>query len=452
MDNPAAIRTLQPYSGYFQRDMPKEDAELTHTGPGTPCGELMRRFWQPVCLSQELKELPKAIRVLGEDLVLFRDLSGRVGLVHRNCCHRGTSLEYGRPSERGIRCCYHGWLFDIDGTVLETPNEPPTSRLKQTVKQGAYPAHEDRGIIFAYLGSPDVRTPFPAIESYGTSPEDCVPFSVRQPCNWLQCHENNMDPLHAPFLHASVSGVQLTPAFGVIPVLNFIETNGGASMHYISVRRTTANRVWVRFQHMRAPNYTDIPTPMEDGTDVKYFQRPGWNRWTVPNDDFNCTMFGWRYFRSGLDGDRSKVGVGTLDVGAFQDEDNRPYEEKQRQPGDWVAQVGQGPIAIHAKEHLGSSDAGVTMWRRLVRGAIRGETPGAVAPGINGTPAEMWGYSGNVVLAIPRRREEGDESHVLRDIGKRVSELMMAHGRYRGEEADDDLKRRIREFEASRQS
>ena len=113
----------QAYSGYHLRDVPAEDAELTHVGPGTPCGEYMRRFWQPVCLSQELTDLPHAVRILGEDLVAFRDKSGDVGVLHRHCSHRGTSLEYGIVAEHGIRCCYHGWLFDIDGTILETPGE-----------------------------------------------------------------------------------------------------------------------------------------------------------------------------------------------------------------------------------------------------------------------------------------------------------------------------------------
>ena len=119
----------EPYSGYLLRDVPREDAELTHTDPGSPMGELMRRFWQPVCLSQELSDLPRAVRVLGEDLVVFRAGSGDVGVLRRHCSHRGASLEYGIVAERGLRCCYHGWLFAPDGAILETPGEPPGSRL-----------------------------------------------------------------------------------------------------------------------------------------------------------------------------------------------------------------------------------------------------------------------------------------------------------------------------------
>ena len=118
------------YAGHALREIPAEDPELTHTGPGTPMGEYMRRFWQPVCLSENLTDLPHAIRIMGEDLVAYRDKSGQVGVLHRHCSHRGTSLEYGIVSERGIRCCYHGWLFDADGTILETPENrrTPSSR------------------------------------------------------------------------------------------------------------------------------------------------------------------------------------------------------------------------------------------------------------------------------------------------------------------------------------
>ena len=115
------------YGGYYHREVPNEDEELTHVGPGTPCGEYLRRFWQPVIFADDLKDLPHRVRILGEDLVVFRDFSGAVGLLELHCPHRGTSLEFGLVSEHGIRCCYHGWLFDVDGAILETPGEPADS-------------------------------------------------------------------------------------------------------------------------------------------------------------------------------------------------------------------------------------------------------------------------------------------------------------------------------------
>ena len=116
------------YRAYHHRERPEEDADLTHVGPGTPCGEYLRRFWQPIITSEALQDLPRRLRIMGEDLVAFRDQSGAVGLLELHCPHRGTSLEFGLVSEKGIRCCYHGWRFDVDGKILETPGatRPPS--------------------------------------------------------------------------------------------------------------------------------------------------------------------------------------------------------------------------------------------------------------------------------------------------------------------------------------
>src|ERR1700738_4780857 len=130
------------YGAYHHRERPADDEEFTRVGPGTPCGEYLRRFWQPIILSEELRDLPRRLRILGEDLVVFRDQSGAVGLLELHCPHRGTSLEFGLISEKGIRCCYHGWLFDTDGTILETPGEPSDSTLKERLYHGAYSARE----------------------------------------------------------------------------------------------------------------------------------------------------------------------------------------------------------------------------------------------------------------------------------------------------------------------
>ena len=163
--------------------MPKEDEELTHVGPGTPCGEYLRRFWQPVVLSNELKDLPKSIRILGEDLVVFRDRGGHVGLLELHCSHRGTSLEFGLIEETGIRCCYHGWLFGVDGKILDTPGEPPASTYKERLCHGAYPTHEFGGLVFAYMGPPAKRPPFPMYDTFQPVGYRYVPTKFIQPCN-----------------------------------------------------------------------------------------------------------------------------------------------------------------------------------------------------------------------------------------------------------------------------
>lgn len=151
-------------SGYGKiANVPKENERLTRVGFGTPMGELMRRFWQPVCLSSELGDLPKRIRILGEDLVAFRDRKGRVGVMDTHCAHRGASLEFGRIEEDGIRCCYHGWLFSVTGECLDQPGEPDGGRFKDKSPQPAYPALEFGGLVFVYMGPPRFNARVPLV-------------------------------------------------------------------------------------------------------------------------------------------------------------------------------------------------------------------------------------------------------------------------------------------------
>ena len=183
-----------PFSGYHSRAITEPDALLTETGPGTPMGEYFRRAWLPICLSEHLTDLPKAVRTLGEDLVAFRDKSGQIGVLHRHCSHRGTSLEYGIVSECGIRCCYHGWLFDVDGTILETPGEPPDSKLKDGLFHGAYPAFELHGMVWAYMGPPELVPDKPHLDVFevpGSSscPSPCptrATGSIRRKTRWTR--------------------------------------------------------------------------------------------------------------------------------------------------------------------------------------------------------------------------------------------------------------------------
>ena len=205
----------EPYGAYYHREVPEEDAELTHTGPGTPCGEYLRRFWQPVAHSEELLDLPLRIQIMGEDLVAFRDKGGKVGVLELHCPHRGTSLEFGVVEERGIRCCYHGWQFDVDGTILDTPGEPANSTLKDRLRQGSYPVHEYRRLVFAYMGPPDKRPPFPVYDVFDR-PGFRLEVGTKnvKHCNWLQIMDNVVDPVHESFLHARVSNVQFTDVEG----------------------------------------------------------------------------------------------------------------------------------------------------------------------------------------------------------------------------------------------
>src|SRR5712691_11703227 len=139
----------------YGRMIPTENETLTHVGPGTPMGELLRRYWQPIAISDELQDLPRRVRILGEDLVAFRDRRGRPGVLDLHCAHRGTSLEWGRVEADGLRCCYHGWLYDAEGRVIDMPCEPPGYAERRKVEQLAYPVTEFGGLVFVYMGPPD---------------------------------------------------------------------------------------------------------------------------------------------------------------------------------------------------------------------------------------------------------------------------------------------------------
>jgi len=263
MMNTRAPFLKTPYGAYSHRDIPEEDAEITRVGPGTPCGEYMRRFWQPVCFSDELGDLPHRIRILGEELVVFRDGSGRAGLLELHCPHRGTSLEFGLIDANGIRCCYHGWLFAPDGKILDTPGEPADSTLRDRLYHGAYPTHEHHGIVFAYMGPPERRPPFPQYDSFHRPGYRLMPGrKYFYPCNWLQIMENTMDPAHTAFLHTIVSGAAFTDEFGILPELDFLETPVG--MISIATRRVGDN-VWARMVEAVLPNLQQVAPIWEDG-------------------------------------------------------------------------------------------------------------------------------------------------------------------------------------------
>ena len=365
------IRRPAGFQGYHQVRDAREDAELTHVGPGTPCGEYLRRYWQPVAMSGELGDLPMVVRVLGEDLVLFRDGSGRPGLLHRHCAHRGASLEYGIVAERGIICCYHGWHYDIDGTILRAGSEPLDSPVCRNVVQGAYPVHEHNDLLFAWLGPPGERPPFPEFDSERIPDTTCKPFSLTTPCNWLQVYENTQDPIHVLHLHARSSGVQFGAASGIDQIVEYQDTPLG--MMNVQTRHV-GGHIWVRTVDSILPNANQTGAIWEEAEAPKAFQRCALLRWMVPVDDTATRTIGWRFFSDRLDPrgrDRPElVGRESIDF-VGQTEDERPYEERQRQPGDYEAQVSQRPIAIHALEHRASSDAGVARLRRLLRRRIR---------------------------------------------------------------------------------
>ena len=188
---------------------------ITRTGPKDPAGKLMRKYWQPAALVDELQgpRPVKAVKLLGEDLVLFRDEQDRYGLIERHCAHRGADLAFGRLENGGLRCAFHGWLFDVAGKCLETPAEPKDSPLCRNVTQRAYPVLEKRGILWAYLGE-GAPPAFPEIDCFVAPDSHTFAFKGHINCNWLQALEVGIDPAHASFLHRFFEDEDTSGAYG----------------------------------------------------------------------------------------------------------------------------------------------------------------------------------------------------------------------------------------------
>jgi hypothetical protein len=331
-------------------------------------------------------------------------------------------LEFGLIDAKGIRCCYHGWLFAADGTILETPGEPAESTLKDRLYHGAYPTHEYNGIVFAYLGPPDRQPPLPIYDSFSRPGYRLIPGrKYFYPCNWLQILENAMDPAHTAFLHTIVSGAVFTNEFGVLPELDFVETPVG--MIYIATRRVGDN-VWARMVENVLPNLQQVAPIWEDGRKAHPFSGPMMSRWIVPQDDTNTMFVEFRHI-SETEGmtpawwaDRGIMLPGQLAA--------ESYEESQRHPGDYEAQVSQRPIAIHGLEHLGATDRGVTMFRNQIRRGIRAVKAGDEPLGLCHTAgAVIPTYCNDTVVCVPTVATSTADKQLMRETGRRLAEAYL---------------------------
>lgn len=411
------------YRGHSKRDVPEPDPLFGRVGPGTPCGEYLRRFWQPVAMEEELGDLPLPVRILGEDLVLFRDGGGRIGLIHKHCSHRGASLEFGVIEERGISCCYHGWHYDIDGTILATPGEPAGSPLKDEIVHGAYPATTYRGLIFAYLGPAEARPPFPLLDTHELPDTDYVPFSLTTECNWLQVYENTQDPVHTVFLHTRATGTQFSDANGAMQAVDFRKTPLGM----INIQTRNWNGMaWNRCTETILPNGNQTGAIWEDASTEKTFNRASISRWMVPVDDTETRTIGWRLFSDALDpkgeGDRDAVGKESIDfIGQVA---GRPYEEQQRQPGDYEVQISQRPQAVHALENLGTTDQGVVMLRRLIREGIAANESGRLTSPLLEADGPVGTYCQDTVVKAPLTL--GDDLTDLAPVGRAIADAVLS--------------------------
>ena len=422
----------KPYSAYYHRDIPREDEELTHVGPGTPCGEYLRRFWQPVSHSHELKDLPKRIRIMCEDLVLFRDQAGKVGLLELQCSHRGTSLEFGQICEQGIRCCYHGWLYDVDGKILETPGEPPDSTLKDRLHHGAYPTLEYQGLIFTYMGPPDKQPPFPVLDSFELPGYRSIPgIKFIWPCNWLQINENTMDLFHEATLHSLPGAALFSQAQAHSKGEDFIETPVGVAGY---IMRRAKDKAWLRINDFVIPNITQYPPPSETGEHELTWAPPLDTDWAVPVDDTHTLYISAFHVLDDKEVDFERPMDRGFDMIAAEYAEgqtgDRPYEERQRMPGDYDAQVSQRPIAIHALEHLATTDQGIIMLRNVIRQGIRDVQNSRDPKGLfRETGKVIDTYSNHTIWRLPEASTPEADRQQLQQAGRKLAEEHIKTGR-----------------------
>ena len=371
--------------GAYGRPQQHPDRLLTEVGPGTAMGELLRRYWQPVGVSGEVGELPKMVRILGEDLVLFRDGHGRAGLLYPRCMHRGTTLYYGKVEDRGIRCCYHGWLYDVEGRCLEMPCEPGGGRRRDLARQPWYPLEERYGLIFAYMGPPERKPVLPRYDNLETIEEGNELWSYMGglggtgdfsldvlPYSWLHMNDNVMDPWHVHVLHSTLSGPQFAAEFELLPKVKYFEVENGVC--YSAVRELEGGRSVDRVSSWLLPNIMSVPDiHLKPG-------RSGMISWAVPVDDCHFTQAIAMQMPAGVHFDGIKLG------GKCWGEMSE--QEHQRVPGDYEAQAGQGPISLHSEEHLVSSDRGITMQRRMLKKQLKIMKEGGDPAGVAFSPDE----------------------------------------------------------------
>jgi phthalate 4,5-dioxygenase oxygenase subunit len=385
----------------------EQNQRMTRVGPGTPGGALMRRYWQPAALLDELEgDRPlKAIRLLGQDLVLFRDEQGRHGLIDRDCPHRGADLAFGRLENGGLRCAFHGWLFDVDGQCRETPAEPAGSTLCQRIRQKSYPVQARGGILFAYLG--DGAPPaLPDFDCFVAPDAYVFAFKGFIEGNWLQALEVGIDPAHASFLHRFFEDEDPAAGYGKqfrnasadsslpmtkilrdhpCPEIDIAPTDYG--MRLIARRRIDEARTHVRVTNLVFPHAFVIPLSAQMTI----------TQWHVPVDDTHCY---WYAIFTSFDRPVDKAEMRRQRLGLYTLPDYKPRLNRQNGWGfnaqeqrtqtftgmgfdinvhDQWAVESPGPIQDRTREHLGQSDKAIVAYRRLLLGAIeqeaRGERP-----------------------------------------------------------------------------
>ena len=381
---------------------------LTHTDPGTPGGEFMRRYWLPALLAEELPEPngePVRVQLLGERLVAFRDSDGRVGLLDEFCPHRRASLWLARNEESGLRCVYHGWKFDVDGNCVDQMNEPEPFCSKIHIT--CYPTVELGGVIWAYLGARDKQPPPPKFEWTQMPPSHRHVTKTWEECNWLQALEGGLDTSHAPIMHrrlradSTAEGISPASFFarGKAPVVEVDPTDYGYT--YYGVRDLPDQpSIFVRAYHYVMP-FTQIRASQFGRADQ--FRPIISGHYWVPMDDHNCMVYNWCYSFGPHpleDSDRHDSAAGPQNV--FEDQgyrkrrnrDNNWMIDRQAQktqtftgiPGvntqDHAVQESMGLIVDRSLEHLGPADKAVIGLRQMLLRGVKTVEDGGDPPGL----------------------------------------------------------------------
>ena len=381
----------------------EDNRKITETGPGTPGGNWMRLYWQPVALSEEL-ETERAVvpvKVLGEDLVLFRNDDGVIGLIDRRCAHRGADLSLGRLEDGGLRCYFHGWLYGPGGSCLDTPAEPEDSPLKSKVKICSYPVTERNGIVWAYLGEGSPPS-LPSLDCFVAPDEYTFAFKGYLDCNWLQALEVGIDPAHASYLHRFEEDEDTGDSYGKqfrsaslgtdLPMTKILREYGrpeilNARTEYgqriVALRRLDkdgldGSSTHVRITHQVFPHGITIPLSATMAI----------TQWHVPIDDVSCY---WYAMFTSLDEPVDKQAMRAQRLEAITLPGYKPlrnrannyrfdYEEQRTQTytglgkdinvHDQMAVEGQGYIYDRSREHLSRSDRAIITYRRMALKAI----------------------------------------------------------------------------------
>jgi 5,5'-dehydrodivanillate O-demethylase len=403
----------------------EENELLTRVGPGTPMGELLRRYWQPIAAAGELDHKPtKAVTLLGEELVLYKDRSGQLGLIGRRCPHRRVSLVYGVPEDEGLRCQYHGWKFDAAGQCIEAPFEDtvnPEARFKDRIKIAGYPVQELCGLIFAYLGP----QPAPMLPRWTPLTWDNTVHDIAitiLPCNWLQCQENSLDPVHAEWLHGyygsymrSVLDDDPAIADGNRRIATPHERIAFDPFKYGIIKRRLVKGATEEHDDWRTGHPIFFPNILLVGT-----HQSTTLQWRVPIDDsttFHVSLYTWR----AAPGKRAPVQETVpYRYVRLQDEAGEFTYLTQTFNQDYMAWATQGPIAVRDQEKLGESDVGIILFRRMLRQQLEVVRDGgepmnvfrsAATADVTDVPLERVKHGGTRVLVAQRYRPaEGDYS------------------------------------------